>query len=361
MKFNPDNERLKRTYLEWEKEVRGKSEPTVNNIRNSLYLFEQHINFKNFALINKTDILSFKKKLQQSKNLKTGEALSKTYILHTSKYLITFFQWLKGRPGYSKKLKNTDIGYFNLSAKDIEIAYAQKPKRHLTTEQIELIVRNMPSENDIQKRDRAIFAFLAITACRIAVIPSLKLKHIFLEDERVEQDPTEVKTKNSKHITTFFLPTSDFLKQVVIDWVNFLYKDKRYNFNSPLFPNTKLSLDKNDQFSRQELDVIAWRSTTPVRNILKRACESAGFEYYNPHSFRDTAVQFGLRQCKTAEAFKAISQNLGHSKVLTTFLSYGSVDTIRQGEIIKQLGKPQHSMLELSDLEQTKLKKILNS
>jgi hypothetical protein len=38
---------------------------------------------------------------------------------------------------------------------------------------------------------------------------------------------------------------------------------------------------------------------------------------------------------------KAWSQNLGHEKVLTTFLSYGEITCQRQGEIIRMLATPQ--------------------
>jgi hypothetical protein len=47
---------------------------------------------------------------------------------------------------------------------------------------------------------------------------------------------------------------------------------------------------------------------------------------------------------KTPEQFKAWSQNLGHEKVLTTFLSYGEVACQRQGEIIRDLAVPQHAV-----------------
>ena len=45
----------------------------------------------------------------------------------------------------------------------------------------------------------------------------------------------------------------------------------------------------------------------------------------------------------TPEQFKAWSQNLGHEKVLTTFLSYGEVACQRQGEIIRSLATPQQA------------------
>jgi hypothetical protein len=66
----------------------------------------------------------------------------------------------------------------------------------------------------------------------------------------------------------------------------------------------------------------------------------AGLPYFNPHSFRNTLVQLGQEVCKTPEQFKAWSQNLGHEKVLTTFLSYGEVARQRQGEIIRDLATP---------------------
>jgi len=62
------------------------------------------------------------------------------------------------------------------------------------------------------------------------------------------------------------------------------------------------------------------------------------------HSFRNTLVQLGQEVCQTPEQFKAWSQNLGHEKVLTTFLSYGEVACQRQGEIIRDLAKPQETM-----------------
>jgi hypothetical protein len=49
-------------------------------------------------------------------------------------------------------------------------------------------------------------------------------------------------------------------------------------------------------------------------------------------------VRLGQAVCKTPEEFKAWSQNLGHDKVLTTFLSYGQVESPRQGQIIRGLG-----------------------
>ena len=339
-KFNAANERIKRQYLEWEKEAKGKADSTINNIRDAIYRFEECTNFKNFKQIATQDIISFKKHLKLTKNQRTGDTVSKTFLLHTSKYLISFFQWLCSQPGYKRNLRVTDIDYFNLSGKDIQIARSAPSKRYPTLEQIEHVVKSMPSETEIQKRNRALVSFLALSGARVTAIASMKLKHVFLDDKRIEQHPQEVKTKYSKKIVTYFFPVGDFLERIFIDWVHFLKQEKLFDHNAPLFPNTKLALNKNDQFSRHELDTIAWQSTTSIRTIVKEAFVAAGLDYYNPHSFRDTLVkQVGYKYCKTPEDFKAWSQNLGHSSPLTTFTSYGSIDEFNQGEIIKRLCK----------------------
>jgi signal transduction histidine kinase len=66
--------------------------------------------------------------------------------------------------------------------------------------------------------------------------------------------------------------------------------------------------------------------------------------YFHPHSLRKTLTQLGGQVCQTAEEYKAWSQNLGHEQVLTTFMSYGSVATDRQGAIIRGLGSPRKAI-----------------
>jgi integrase/recombinase XerD len=50
-------------------------------------------------------------------------------------------------------------------------------------------------------------------------------------------------------------------------------------------------------------------------------------------------ARLGQQTCHTPEEFKAWSQNLGHDSPMTTFASYGQVDTMRQAEIIRNLGQ----------------------
>jgi hypothetical protein len=103
------------------------------------------------------------------------------------------------------------------------------------------------------------------------------------------------------------------------------------------FPPTRITLGATRQFEPAGLPREHWSNAAPIRTIFREAFIRAGMPYFNPHSFRNILVQLGQDVCKTPEQFKAWSQNLGHEKVLTTFLSYGEVACHRQGEIIRGL------------------------
>jgi hypothetical protein len=98
------------------------------------------------------------------------------------------------------------------------------------------------------------------------------------------------------------------------------------------------------QFVAAGLTKNHWSNATPIRTIFREAFDRAGLSYFNPHSFRNTLVQLGQEVCRTPEEFKSWSQNLGHEKVLTTFLCYGQVAYQRQGEIIRGLGAPKNAI-----------------
>ena len=105
----------------------------------------------------------------------------------------------------------------------------------------------------------------------------------------------------------------------------------------PLFPRTALRHDKNNAFASDGLEPIHWTTTTSIREIFRESFESAGLSYYNPHSFRNTLVEWVQKVCKNPENFKAWSQNLGHESPLTTFISYGTLGLQRQGEVMSMI------------------------
>jgi integrase len=153
------------------------------------------------------------------------------------------------------------------------------------------------------------------------------------------QDAREVRTKFSKTFTTWFFPVGQDVRQIVVDWLEYLTTEKLFGPVDPLFPATEVVQDQYHLFQTGGLSRAHWSNATPIRAIFKEAFTNAGLAYANPHSFRKTLAQLGERLCRTPEEFKAWSQNLGHEQVLTTFSSYGQVAADRQAELIRRLGQ----------------------
>jgi hypothetical protein len=172
----------------------------------------------------------------------------------------------------------------------------------------------------------------------------MKLKHVDLIANSVYQDAREVRTKFSKTFITFFFPVGDDIRGIVAEWVSCLREDKLWGNDDPLFPATHVAPGTTRHFEASGLKRDHWSSASPIRTIFRKVFVRAGLEYFNPHSFRNTLVQLGEVVCKTPEEFKAWSQNLGHEKVLTTFINYGEVACQRQGAIIRGLARPQEAV-----------------
>jgi len=200
------------------------------------------------------------------------------------------------------------------------------------------VIETMPVRTEIERRNRALVAFTLLTGARDTAIASMKLKHVDMKEGCVQQDAREVKTKFSKTFNTFFFPVGDEIRRVVEEWVGYLRGEKLWGNDDPLFPATHIALGETLQFEASGLEREHWSTASPIRTIFREAFNRAGLPYFNPHSFRNTLVRLGLERCKSAEEFKAWSQNLGHEKPLTTFMNYGRVETERQGEIIRELG-----------------------
>lgn len=336
-KHNPENERIKRKYLVFQKEARQQSEATIDSIAKSFSRFEEYNKWKDFKRFHFEQAVAFKNHLASQKNKQTGKPLSKSTVNSTLNQLRKFFEWLSQQPGYKSRLNYTDAEYFNLSEKDTRIASARRPKSIPTLEQIKSVISAMPAKSDIDLRNRALIAFTLLTGARDGAIASMSLKHIDLSNGTVFQDARDVNTKFSKTFTTTFFPVGDEIKQIVASWVGYLKEQRLWGNDDPLFPATKVEIGEDSQFSANGLKREHWKTASPIRRIFREAFEAAGLPYFNPHSFRNTLVLMAEKRCRTPEDFKAWSQNLGHENVMTTFTSYGEVSSQRQIEIIKNL------------------------
>ena len=247
-----------------------------------------------------------------------------------------FVQWLSQQPGF-RRLNFSDAEYFNLSGNDERIANAVRERPAPTIEQIRHVLQAMPSGTALERRDRALIAFTLISGARDNAIASMSLKHVDIDQERLDQDAREVRTKNAKTMTTWFFPVGDDIVAILSEWIHFLRTEMLWGSDDPLFPATKIAVGDSGHFENCGLDRKHWKSAAAIRDIFRNAFTLAGLPYFNPHSFRKTLVLLGLRRCQNdLEALKIWSQNLGHNQMLTTLCSYGNVPPERQAEVLKR-------------------------
>jgi integrase len=337
---HPVNERIKRKYFTFLKEAKRLSEPTLDAAAKALNHFEVYTKFRDFIRFHFEQAIAFKRHLAGQKGQRSGKKLSKATLNATISHLKRFFQWLAWQPGYKSRIQYSDAEYFNLSEKNTRVATAKRQQRTPTMKQIKHFISKMPTDTEIERRNRALLAFTLLTGARDRAIASMKLKHVDFMHSCVHQDAREVNTKFSKTFETFFFPVGKEVFKIVSDWVSYLEDKKLWGNDDPLFPATRIENGSNRQFKATGLERKHWRTASPIRKIFKDAFKRAGLPYFNPHSFRNTLVQLGQKLCQTPEALKTWSQNLRHERVLTTFTSYGEVSGQRRGKIIRELASP---------------------
>ena len=338
VKHNAANERVKRDYFSFLREAKGRDTATIDRVAQSLAKFETSTRHKDFKRFHKEQAVAFKRRLSEAINAKSGERLSKATVQSTLRDLKTFFEWLSREPGFRSHVSYSDADYFSLSEKDTAIARAKREKRVPSLEQVRRVLDAMSVATALERRDRAVIAFAAITGARVNALASFRLEHIDIASGFVEQDARTVRTKFAKTFRTYFMPVCEGALEIVADWIRELRETKLWGPADPLFPATAMGVGDDGAFQPTGLASHGWASTGPIRDVFRKAFAAAGLPYYNPHTFRDMLVRHAMALDLSPEEMKAWSQNLGHSDVMTTFTSYGNVPTHKQGELIRATG-----------------------
>ncbi len=327
-KRNAENERVKHRYFEFLKQADGKSEQTIRQIEKAILRFEEFTAFANLKSFEQKQATGFKSALAK-------QDLALATILSTVNALKRFLGWLALQPGYKRRIRVDDIEYLNLSDKDTRAASAPSDNKFPSLRMIEKVIAQMPDETAIQKRDRALIAFTAITGIRDGALVSLKLKHFDIDRKLVLQNPREVATKASKKIDTFLFPLGDGFEKVFLDWVRYLRKEQLFADHDPLFPKPAVGHDQNDCFEIKGLSREHWANASPIRTIFKAAFAAAGLPIFTPHSFRHMIVSEMYARKLNISEFKGWSQNLGHEGAMTTLTSYGKLSLEEQGRLVR--------------------------
>lgn len=336
-KHHPKNERIKRRYLHWLQETSRLSPHSIDQRVAAIALYESLTNYREFATFHIEQIRNFKARLAETINEATGKPLSKATIKSRLAALKSFWLWLADQADYSAKIKRSHAEYFNQPANDARIATAKRDKKAPTLEQVHHVIDTMPAGTPFELRSRAILALALLTGARDDAIASFSLRHVDLARHEVFQDAREVRTKFRKTFKTWFFPVGGQAEAILVEWVEYLRAQLRFEDKDPLFPPILMGLDELGRlapigFRREHL-----KDAAAIRKTFREAFTGAGLPYFNPHSIRTTLTQLGQRVCKTPEEFGAWSENLGHEDVLVTFRSYGGTTSERRAEIFARM------------------------
>ena len=333
-----ENAKIKRAYSRYLKEAAGKDEKTIDRALSSICEFEESTGGKPFKAFHIDQAIKFKTFLKQRKNKKNGGTLSGATIDATLRFTRQFFIWLAGRPGYRSRISYADAEYFSNTLKDARAARTSGPRPVPSLDQVRYAFDQMPQNTDLQRRDRALVALLALTGARIQAVATLRVKHLVLPQRRLFQDAREVSTKNGKTIDTMFFPVGEAFVDALEMYVDLLKKDLLFGPDDPLFPSQARVRTENG-FMPNGLSREFYSTTNPLNIAVQNAFENAQLPRFTPHSFRHMLADLGAEQDLTPKEFKAWSMNLGHEHVGTTLNAYLKISPNEQREIMGTLNR----------------------
>jgi integrase len=337
VKNNIKNERVKRRYFRWLKEAKGLADASIYSIEKAIWVYEDFVNYEDYGQFNNRKATAFKKWLEERRF--RGKPTSDATQYHILRNLKGFFTWLSGQAGYKSKVSYDNISYLSLEKKKVRGAISPKKVKYPSLDYVKQLASSIEIKTEIDRRDRALIAFLLLSGMRDKAVATLPLGCFDRDKLEVHQYSSEgVETKFGKSFVSYLFRFDDMLLSYIADWAEYLEKVRLFGSTDPLFPRSKVEQGKGAiSFESNSVEPVFWKGTGSIRTILKTRAEAAGLEYFRPHSFRHLAVYLATRTCRTMEQFKAVSQNFGHEYVGTTMVTYGRLDDHRIGEIIGEM------------------------
>ena len=263
---------------------------------------------------------TFPRFLLTARNDRSKKTLSASSMQRACGEARSFFNWIKlSHPSLYKDIKPLWIMSLRPGrANSVQTELVER--EYYTLKEIRQLVGIEP-ERLIDQRDRAAVAMLFISGMRISAFVTLPISCVDLQNQSIDQFPSEgVKTKNSKAARTFLLPIDD-LFQIVVEWDTLV----RSQFNPSAYWYPNLTTDGIDFLSEQKAGTSDSRRVSFSRN-LKRFCQLVNIPYRSPHKIRNGHGVYAVKKATDIEEFKAYSQNMMHESMEITDRLYGRLN-----------------------------------
>lgn len=324
---NKRNERIKFNYRKHLSRVGQKDEKTVIADLRRIRDFEIFIDFEGFETFNDEIAHRFVDYL-----LSKDKSLS--YVSSTLRAMRDFLTWLERQRGFRSKIDYNHIAYLSMTKNQLRIAKSTSYQKAYSFDDIIKTVRLMLHQTDRQLRNKALISLHALCSLRVSELRTVKLSSIIEEDGVyfIYVCPKLMKTKFAKSRHVIFLELPKDIQENVLGWKERLIS-LGYKNDEPLFPAIDNRFNAENLLEGQ-IRPNGIKSDTTIRNIFKKAFESARLEYINPHSFRNTIARHAQKE--SPQYLNAIRQNLGHSSIDTTLNSYGQLSVYDQRKTISK-------------------------
>jgi len=333
------NELVKRKYLRWYQGAEGMSDLTIRSVEKAIEKYEDCTEHEDYTRYSNKRAELFKKYLATNPGKRSGNPLNIRSRYAMIRHVRNFFAWLAIQPGYKSKIQLHDVRYLQLSKNERKQATAPSEPKYPSLDEIKAMC-SFSANTEIERRDRALIAFTALTGMRDQAIVTLRLGCYDPLDRVVKQLPSMgVKTKFRKEIFTTLLAIDDDLYRYFDEWYKYLKNDRHFADGDPLFPSTEIGLVGPDHHAYEAKGVSSefWADAGPMRKIFRQRCKETHTQYYYPHSFRHFVTNLAERYISTPEQMKALSQNMGHEHITTTYRSYGAIGAGRANKVVRSI------------------------
>ncbi len=333
------NELVKRRYWSWLKGPEQMSDASIRLVEKAIGKYEEFSDYEDFVRFTDKRAEQFKRYLGTHANERSGRPLGLKSRYYTLRHVRNFFAWLSSQPGYKSRVRPEYASYLKLSRGEQREALSARLPSYPTLEQIRQLC-SFPTFSETDRRDRALIAFTSLTGMRDRAVVSLSIRCYDPAARLVKQLPSlGVKTKFNKDIYTTLLPLDSTLTGYFTEWYEYLTREKHYGLDDPLFPSTEIGQIGPDNYAYEAKGVSKafWADAGSMRTIFRDRCKQMRLPYFYPHTFRHFVTAETEKHITTPEQMKALSQNLGHEHIATTYQAYGAIDPGRVNEIVRSI------------------------
>lgn len=332
------NAKIRMRYNTFLKGAKGRKEKTIEIKERYIAEFERFNKGRDFATYKIETAERYKIYLNEYQW--NGKNLHKKTVVEKLSAVRKFFIWLSDQKGYKSRINKSDAEYLQLDMGTMNAIRTEVNIQKIPDIKYVInLVESIEICNEVDMRDAALISFMFFSGLREGSITTIKIKDFDINKLVVVLDALGgAKTKYSKSNTVKLLEFDKSLTKTIINWYNYLLTDKKYEEEMPLFPMTDTKNRPGTyNFGAFEVKPEFWASPSAINKIIEDRSNNAALPYYRPHLIRGLHISLALSYARSGAEMLALSRNIGHDSIKTTFEYYGYMDVRNQIDVLSKI------------------------